>query len=56
VGARGKIAAGTLPNTARDMSQWIRDPQHVKPGNQMPPSRLADADIQALTQFLESLK
>jgi cytochrome c oxidase subunit 2 len=56
IGARGKIASGTLRNTARDMASWIRDPQHFKPGSQMPPTRLSDADAQALADYLVSLK
>jgi cytochrome c oxidase subunit 2 len=56
VGARGKIASGTLPNNPSDMARWVRDPQHIKPGNQMPPSKIADADLQALALYLESLK
>jgi cytochrome c oxidase subunit 2 len=56
IGGRGKIASGTLQNTARDMAAWIRDPQHFKPGSQMPPARLSDADAQALADYLVSLK
>ena len=56
VGSRGKIASGTLQNTTADLARWLRDPQHVKPGNQMPPSALADADLQAIALYLESLK
>jgi cytochrome c oxidase subunit 2 len=56
VGTRGKIASGTLPNTASEMARWVRDPQHVKPGNQMPPSALAAAEVQAVAVYLESLR
>jgi cytochrome c oxidase subunit 2 len=56
VAARGKIASGTLQNNPAEMARWIRDPQHVKPGNQMPPTVLSDADLQALAAYLESLK
>ena len=56
VGSRGKIASGTLPTTAAGLAQWLRDPQHIKPGNLMPPSPLADGDAQAMAVYLESLK
>jgi cytochrome c oxidase subunit 2 len=56
VGARGKIASGTLQNTPSEVALWVRDPQHVKPGVQMPPAKLADADIEALAMYLGSLK
>jgi cytochrome c oxidase subunit 2 len=36
VGARGSIAAGRLPNTPENLARWIRDPQAVKPGAEMP--------------------
>ena len=56
VGSRGKIASGTLQNTAADLARWLRDPQHIKPGNPMPPSALPEADVQAIALYLESLK
>jgi len=36
IGARGSIAAGRLPNTPENLARWIRDPQSVKPGAEMP--------------------
>jgi cytochrome c oxidase subunit II len=56
VGTRGKIASGTLQTKPDDVAEWIRDPQHVKPGSQMPPTRLTDADVQALSEYLVNLK
>jgi cytochrome c oxidase subunit 2 len=56
VGARGKIASGTLQTKPDDVAAWIRDPQHIKPGSQMPPTRLTDGDVQALSEYLVSLK
>jgi len=55
-GSRGKIASGTLQTNTADIAAWVRDPQHVKPGSQMPPTRLADADVEALSEYLVSLK
>jgi cytochrome c oxidase subunit II len=56
VASRGKIAAGTLPNTADRLSLWITHPQDVKPGSQMPPTRLTDDQRAALVSYLEILK
>jgi cytochrome c oxidase subunit 2 len=56
VGARGKIASGTLQTTAQQLAAWVRDPQHIKPGSQMPPTRLSDPDVEALSEYLVSLK
>ena len=56
VGSRGKIASGTLQTTTTDVASWVRDPQHIKPGSQMPPTRLSDSDVNALSEFLVNLK
>jgi cytochrome c oxidase subunit 2 len=56
VGTRGKIASGTLPTNVGDFSAWVRDPQHYKPGSEMPPTRLTDDDTRALSEYLMSLK
>jgi cytochrome c oxidase subunit 2 len=53
---RSTIAAGTLPNTAHDLEQWIRDPQRFKPGSNMPASDLADGDVRLLVAYLRSLR
>jgi cytochrome c oxidase subunit 2 len=56
VGSRQTIAAGTLPNTRGHLSGWIVDSQSVKPGNKMPPNSLNPEDLQALLDYLQSLK
>ena len=56
VGGRTTLASGTLPNTDEDMKRWIRNPQQLKPGVNMPGSSLADADLQALVTYLRGLK
>jgi cytochrome c oxidase subunit 2 len=32
------------------------DPQHIKPGNYMPPTGLRDEELQAVLDYLETLK
>jgi cytochrome c oxidase subunit 2 len=56
VGSRGTLAAGTLPNTLGHLAQWVADPQEIKPGNRMPPTRLAPDDLGSVVAYLESLK
>jgi cytochrome c oxidase subunit 2 len=56
LGSRDTIAALTLPNRAQDLQLWLRDPQHVKPGNRMPDLGLSGRDVRTLTAYLESLK
>jgi cytochrome c oxidase subunit 2 len=55
IGSRTTLAAGTLPNTSRDLARWIVDPQSVKPGSNMPPTELSGDDLAALVAYLETL-
>jgi cytochrome c oxidase subunit 2 len=54
--SRRTIAALTLPNTPRNLREWLRDPQHVKPGNLMPNLELGERDWRALQRYVESLR
>ena len=56
VGSRATIAALTLPNDSAALAEWLRDPQHSKPGNRMPDLDLSQRDIMALVSYLEGLK
>jgi cytochrome c oxidase subunit II len=54
--SRMTIAAGTLPNTRGHLSEWIANPQSVKPGANMPAVTLSADDLHALVTYLEHLK
>jgi cytochrome c oxidase subunit 2 len=57
VGGRLTLAAGTLPNNARNLAKWIAASQAIKPGNFMPSfPMLAPEELEALAAYLESLK
>lgn len=56
VGSRKMIGAATLANTREHLALWIRDSQTVKPGNRMPQHNFAEPDLQALLDYLQSLK
>jgi cytochrome c oxidase subunit 2 len=56
VASRATLAAGTLENTRGHLAGWVVDSQQVKPGNRMPPNNLEPADLQALLDYLQSLK
>lgn len=56
IASRPMIGAGTLPNSRGNLAAWIVDPQHIKPGIKMPPNPLEPEDLQALLDYLESLK
>jgi cytochrome c oxidase subunit 2 len=56
VADRQTLAALSIPNTRADLADWIRNSQHVKPGNLMPNLRLPDAQLRAVVVYLEGLK
>jgi cytochrome c oxidase subunit 2 len=56
VGSRNTLAAATLSNTQEHLAQWIKDSQSFKPGNKMPQNNLSDQDLQAVVDYLQSLK
>jgi cytochrome c oxidase subunit 2 len=57
VGGRRTIGAGTLPTSREAISRFIRDGQHVKPGNLMPPFAIfTPEDLDAVAAYLMSLR
>jgi cytochrome c oxidase subunit II len=63
-GSRTTFAGAILRSTSDNLTMWLRDPQQVKPGNDMQigpggtPGRslLSEDQIQVLVRYLESLK
>ena len=55
-GSRTSIAGYTLVNTPANLTKWIRDPQHVKPGTKMPKLPLSNGDVDTLVTYLEALR
>jgi cytochrome c oxidase subunit 2 len=56
IASRMTLAAGWLPNTQGHLGGWILDPQTIKPGVRMPQHNLSGDDLQALLEYLRSLK
>jgi cytochrome c oxidase subunit II len=56
IATRPYIAAGSLENTREHLENWVTDPQKIKPGIRMPMNNYAPEDLQALIEYLESLK
>jgi cytochrome c oxidase subunit 2 len=55
--ARGSVGIDTLPLTAENLDRFIRDGQHIKPGNRMPEFRIfSSAEQTALVSYLMSLQ
>jgi len=42
--------------TADYLDQWIRDPQAIKPGNQMPALPLSSQQLDQVVAYLETLR
>lgn len=56
VASRQSIAAGSLDNTTENLTEWITNPQMLKPGVEMPETRLTDEEVRALVAYLETLE
>jgi cytochrome c oxidase subunit 2 len=56
IAGRKTLGALTIPNTRNDLSAWIKDPQHFKPGNKMPSLPLSGPELSQLTEFLGGLE
>jgi cytochrome c oxidase subunit 2 len=56
VGSRNTIAAATLANTREHLLGWVKNSQTFKPGNRMPANNLSDQDLQAVVDYLQSLR
>ena len=54
--SRDTIASGAVLNTPANLRRWIQDPDILKPGSKMPAMGLSDLDLNAVTQYLESLR
>jgi cytochrome c oxidase subunit II len=56
VATRYTLAAGALPMERGAMAAWIADPQHPKPGNQMPPVPLQPRQLADVVEYLMGLE
>jgi len=54
--SRETIAAGAALNNRENLRLWVKDPEAMKPGSLMPAMQLPDQDLNALTDYLVSLR
>src|SRR6266550_1906174 len=54
--SRDTLAAGAAPNTPENLRLWLRNPGAIKPGSLMPAMQLSDEDVNAVADYLESLR
>lgn len=53
--SRMTIAAGLVDNTPKTLTEWIRDPQAMKPGVMMPVMHLPPNELASVVAYLETL-
>jgi cytochrome c oxidase subunit 2 len=53
---RQTIGTGILARNTENMTKWIMNPQHFKPGCHMPKMRLSKEDAHDIAVYLEGLK
>jgi cytochrome c oxidase subunit II len=54
--SRATIAAGAAENTPENLRLWIQDPDAIKPGSLMPAMKLSDADVDAVVNYMKTLR
>jgi cytochrome c oxidase subunit 2 len=54
--SRRTIASGAAENTKANLRVWIQKPDAIKPGSLMPAMQLNNADLDALVDYLETLR
>lgn len=47
--------AGILANTPENVAEWLKDPQKVKPANNMPNLNLDETQVNALVEYMSTL-
>ena len=54
--SRDTIASGAAANTPENLRRWIKDPSVIKPGSKMPAMGLSGPELNAVSQYLETLR
>jgi cytochrome c oxidase subunit II len=54
--SRETLAAGIVPNNRANLRRWIENPDVFKPGSLMPAMGLGEADLDAVTEYLMTLR
>jgi cytochrome c oxidase subunit II len=54
--SRYTIASGAAENTKANLRLWVQKPDAIKPGSLMPAMQLSNADLDALVDYLETLR
>jgi cytochrome c oxidase subunit 2 len=54
--SRATLGAGIVPNTRENLRRWIEDPSTFKPASLMPAMGFSDSELDAVTDYLTTLR
>ena len=54
--SRATLGASMVDNTLHNLQAWMRNPQHLKPGNLMPDMKLTPQELEHIVAYLATLK
>ena len=54
--SRATLGAGVVDNTPHNLRAWMRNPQHLKPGNLMPDMQLTPQELEHIVAYLVTLQ
>jgi cytochrome c oxidase subunit 2 len=54
--SRATIASGAAENSEENLRLWLKNPDAIKPGSLMPAMKASDAELDALTRYMASLR
>lgn len=54
--SRDTLASGAVPNTRDNLRSWIKDPSAFKPGSLMPAMGFGETELDAVTDYLLTLR
>jgi len=54
--SRDTLGSGVVENTARNLRDWIKAPNQLKPGVLMPAMNLNDRELDQIVAYLTTLK
>jgi cytochrome c oxidase subunit II len=54
--SRATLGAGVVDNARDNLRAWMRNPQHLKPGNLMPNMKLTPQELEHIVAYLVTLQ
>jgi len=54
--SRATLASGAAQNTPENLRVWLKEPDAIKPASLMPAMKLSETELDALVQYMQSLR